>query len=116
MRVAVVAAAIAVLTLSSCTSVERLRDRPVDWSGHVRGDWRQIAECASGRLDSRLNHQLTTDAARGVATIKSGMDEEVSLRQGAGDRVVVEHRSPFMAATRDNSIVWAAITGCSRPL
>ena len=110
-----VIAVIAVTVLSACTSYERLVYRPVDWSGEVRGDWRQVAECASQRLGPKLKHTLTADGPTGTAKIVSGASEEVSLRQ-VGDNVAVEHRSPFMAATRDNSIVWVAITGCSQPL
>lgn len=109
------AAALAAATLSGCAAYNRMMYRPVDWSGDVRGDWKQVAECASQRLGARLPHTLAADARKGTAVIRSGMKEEVSLRQ-VGDNVRVEHRSPFTAPTKENSIVWAAITGCSQPV
>lgn len=111
----ILVAAVAATTLTSCAAYNKMMYRPIDWSGEVRGDWKQVAECASQRIGSRLQHTLAADAATGTAVIKSGMYEEVSLRQ-VGDNVRVEHRSPFVAATKENSIVWAAITGCSQPV
>lgn len=109
------AAVLAATTLSGCAAYNRMMYRPVDWSGEVRGDWKQVADCASQRLGPLLQHTLTAQASTGTAVIKSGMYEEFSLRQ-VGDNVRVEHRSPFAAATKENSIVWAAITGCSQPV
>ena len=111
-RVVAVAAATAV-TLSGCAMYHRMVERPVDWSGEVRGNWQQVATCASQRIGERLPHELAIDARTSTAVITSGMNEQVSLRQ-TGDSVRVEHRSPLVAPSKDNSIVWAAITGCGQ--